>query len=128
MLDNKAWKTVNKALEEPHRQKGHLVFVMFKQHFYLLSFDNNHQNNFSTDYWALLFQMIFCKSGLLSEENVDFFFNLFFYQQELPLKHLPWISAGETSHSQLEKGGEDSVFSAACVQHLASREGEDRNY
>lgn len=103
---------------------------MLKQHFYLLSLDNNHESKFSTDYWGLLFQMIFCKRGLLYEENVEFFCNLFFFLPTgvKPLKHLPWISAGETSHPQLAKGGEDSIFSAACVRHLASREGEDRNY
>lgn len=74
--------------------------------------------------------MIYCKRGLLNEENVDFFFLniIFFPNRSKPLKHPPWISAGETSHPQLAKGGKDSVFSAACVRHLASREGEDRNY
>lgn len=108
--------TVKRALKEPHRQKGHLVFIMFKQHFYLLSLDNNHENNFSTEYWALLFQMIFCKRGLHYEENVDLLYLLifFFTNRSKSLKHLPWISAGETSHPRLAKGGQDCFQCCLC--------------
>lgn len=48
--------TVNRSLKESQRQKGHLAFIMFKQYFYLLPLENNHQNNFSTENWLFHFR------------------------------------------------------------------------